>query len=246
MDTMLLAVTVVSLLVAAASAAVAWKVTRAEQERRTARIAALAAAAGLAPAASGLHEFMPAPGEAPTATRVASTDLDGAPVAVGGLFGVPSATSGSAGRQQWLLGAVGVFAAVVIAVAGVTFLGGRRTTPVSAPTGIPLELVALSHSRGVGGLAVTGLVRNPATGTRLEQLDAEVRVFDAAGIVIATRSAPVNASALEPGGEAPFAIALGELATAARYRVSFNAAGTMRPHVDLRTNQPAAVTAEAR
>ena len=43
-------------------------------------------------------------------------------------------------------------------------------------------------------------------------------------------------------------VALGEATTAARYRVSFRTAGTMRPHVDQRTNPPASVdrTAEAR
>ncbi len=254
MDTMLLAVTVASLLVAAASATVAWQVTRAERQRRAARVAALVSAAGLTTgtprpethAPSGLHEFMPARNEAPAQTRDASGDLEDAPVAMGGLFNRPSATSGSAGRQQWLMGAAGVFAALVITVAGIVFLGNRTSATVSSPAGFPLELVALNHSRAEGGLAVAGLVRNPAAGRPVAQLDAEVRVFDAAGILIATRLASVDASSLNPGQETAFAVTLGELSTAARYRVSFNAAGTMRPHVDLRTNQPAAVTAEAR
>ncbi len=245
MDTMMLAVTVVSLLVAAASAAVAWRVTRAERQRHTARVAALAAAAGITPVPSGLHEFTPAHDETPASTRDASAETENTP-ASGGLFGVPAPTSGSAGRQQRLMGAAGAFAAVVITVAGVVFLSNRTVATVSSPAGAPLELVALSHSRAEGGLAVAGLVRNPAAGTRVAQLDAEVRVFDAAGILIATRSAPLDAASLDPGQEAPFAVTLGELTTAARYRVSFLAAGTMRPHVDLRTNQPAAVTAEAR
>ncbi len=246
MDTMLLAVTVASLLVAAASATVAWQVTRAEQHRRTARVAALAAAAGIAPVPSRLHEFTPGRNEAPAPTRAGSPDLEDAPVAAGGLFGQPAAASGSSGRQQWLMGAAGVFAAVIITVAGIVVLGSRTAATVSSPAGIPLELVALNHSHAEGGLAVAGLVRNPAAGAPVAQLDAEVRVFDAAGILIATRSASIDASSLDPGHEAPFAVSLGELATAARYRVSFYAAGTMRPHVDLRTNQPAAVTAEAR
>lgn len=245
MDTMLLAVTVVSLLLAAASATVAWRVTRAERQRHTARVAALAAAAGIRPVPSGLHEFMPARGEAPAPTRDASAETENTP-ASSGLFGVPAPTSGSAGRQQRLMVAAGAFAAVVITVAGVVFLGNRTVATVSSPAGIPLELIALNHSHAEGGLAVAGLVRNPAAGAPVAQLAAEVRVFDAAGILIATRSASIDASSLDPGHEAPFAVSLGELATAARYRVSFHAAGTMRPHVDLRTNQPAAVTAEAR
>jgi hypothetical protein len=53
---------------------------------------------------------------------------------------------------------------------------------------------------------------------------------------------------LAPGQESPFVVALGEARTAARYRVSFRTAGTMRPHVDQRTNSPASMdrTAEAR
>jgi hypothetical protein len=73
-----------------------------------------------------------------------------------------------------------------------------------------------------------------------------VRVFDAAGILIATRSAPVDAAALVPGADAPFSVTVGEASTAARYRVSFASRGAMLAHVDRRTNLPAAVTADAR
>jgi len=265
MDTMLLVVTVASLVVAALSATIAWRVTRAERQRRAARVAALAAAAGLGPDAvvhaamatapvpvappifvpPGLHEFMAARDEAPLAPPVVAAAQD-APVAVGNLFAPPVAASGSAGRQQWLLGAAGVFAAVVITVASIGFLGSRAVSSAAAPAATPLELVSLSHTRADGALAVAGLVRNPPAGTRVRDLEAEVRVFDAAGILISTRSAPVEAATLAPGQDASFAVALGELVTAARYRVSFHAAGTMLPHVDRRTSQPAAVTAEAR
>ncbi len=156
------------------------------------------------------------------------------------------AASGSAGRQRWLLGAVGVFAAVVLGVVGIGVLGSRAVPTTSAPRQSPLELMALSHNRADGALAVAGLVRNPVSGGNVQDLTAEVRVFDAAGILIGTRSAPVEVATLAPGQEAPFAVTLGELVTAARYRVSFRAAGNTLPHVDRRTNQPAAVTAEAR
>ena len=266
MDTMSLAVAVVSLLVAAVAAAVAWKVTRADQRRSAARVAMLATAAGVASRATsaaiaaaggggdtptsteaevpyGLHEFMPVDrglAHAPTHTAV-----DG-PVAVGALFSDAAATTGSSGRQQWLIGAAGVFAAVVVAFAGIGMVGSRAVGTSTAPPRTPLELMALSHNRGDGGLAVAGLVRNPSTGAQVQNLEAEVRVFDAAGILIGTRSSRIEAPALAPGQEAPFAVSLGELTTAARYRVSFRVAGTLLPHVDRRTNQPAAVTADAR
>lgn len=246
MDTMLLGVTVVSLVTAAVACTVAWRVTRAERQRRAARVAALVAAAGLtadAPrpdvhAPSGLQDFMPVEPSPASAPGVAP--------ASGGLFAQPSSASGSAGRQQWLMGAAGVFAAVVITFAGIGFLGSRAVATAVSPARVPLELVALSHNRGEGGLAVTGLVRNPAAGAGVPQLEAEVRVFDAAGILIGTQSTRVESSPLAAGQEASFAVALGELSTAARYRVSFHAAGAMLPHVDRRTNQPAAVTAEVR
>ena len=252
MDTVLLVVTVASLAVAILSAAIAWQVTRAERQRRTARVAALAAAAGLGPSAAkapatvtapaGLHEFMPARDEVPAPVSGAGAD---APVAVSDLFAAPATASGSAGRQQWLLGAVGVLVAVVVAIAGIGFLGSRAVATDAASRPSPLELIALSHNRADGTLAVAGLVRNPSAGTRLRALEAEVRVFDGAGILIGTRSAQVDSPTLAPGEEASFAVSLGDLVTAARYRVSFHAAGTMLPHVDRRTNQPATVTAEA-
>ncbi|MEP7117292.1 MAG: FxLYD domain-containing protein [Acidobacteriota bacterium] len=255
---MLLVVTVVSLLVAAVSATVAWRVTRADQQRRSARIAALSAAAGVstrgaasvaAPLAappwsevpSGLHEFMPV-GDAEARGRGAGR-VDDSAVAVGELFSEAAATSGSAGRQHWLMGAAAAVAGVVIVFAGIGFFGSRV---VAQPERPPLELVALGHIRGDGGLAISGLVRNPTSGSRVQDLEADVRVFDAAGLLIGTRSARVEAPSLAPGQEATFAVTLGELATAARYRVSFRAAGAMLPHVDRRTNQPAAVTADAR
>ncbi len=270
MDTMLLVVTVVSLMVAAVACTVAWQVTRAERQRRAARVAALAEAAGLAETAglsvvpffatpsqalprsdvihlpssvpTGLNEFMPV--DEAQASEPAPEPA--AAPAAGGLFAQPSTASGSAGRQQWLMGAAGVFAALVIAVASIGFVSSHAVGTVVGTARIPLELVSLSHNRSERGLAVAGLVRNPAAAAGVPQLDAEVRVFDAAGILIGTQSAHVDAARLAAGQEATFAVTLGALTTAARYRVSFHAAGTMVPHVDRRTNQPAAVTAEAR
>ncbi len=244
MNPMLLVVTVASLVVAAASATIAWQVTRADRQRRAARVAALAAAAGLgAPPAgmsaevpAGVHDFRPASDDVPAAT----------PVAVSDLFAPPVADSGSDGRQRWLVGAAGVAAAAVIVFVGIGLFGSRAVATVTAPNLPALELVALSHNRAGGALAVAGLVRNSPAGDAVQNLAAEVRVFDAAGILIGTKSAPVVAAALAPGQEASFEVSLGELVTAARYRVSFHAAGSTLPHVDRRTNQPAAVTAEAR
>lgn len=227
MDSLMLGITVVSVVVAVAASAIAWRVTRAERERSAARVAALAAAAGV--------------GAAPTRVEVA-----GSPATAGTMFGAPIADSGSGHRQHGLLAAAAVVAVLVGAGSLVMLVSGRAPAGTAATAQVPLELVALSHARIDGQLAVSGLVRNPAAGRGVEQLEAHVRVFDAAGIMIATRSAPVDVPAVAPGQDAPFTVTLGEATTAARYRVSFASRGTMLAHVDRRTNLPAAVTAEAR
>jgi hypothetical protein len=163
------------------------------------------------------------------------------------LFAQDVAGSGGAVRQQWLMGTAALVAAAFLGL-GLTWYVGGRYAPPSSPSGVPLELVALAHSRAEGLLAVSGLVRNPQAGRRIERLEAEVRVFDATGILIATRAAQVDYLDLAPGQESSFAVNLGEASTAARYRVSFRASGAMLPHVDRRTNLPSQLrqTAEAR
>jgi hypothetical protein len=243
MDTMLLVVTGVSVLVAAVSLTVAWQVTQADRRRRTARIAALAAAAGVSDT--------PAPTPIDPPAVAAADPIEALPaggVALGDRFLAADTTgSGGGGRQFWLM-AGATFAAVLVITAGVVSLVGTRRAAAGDVVSVPLELVALAHNRADGVLTVSGLVRNPAAGTPVDRLEAEVRVFDPAGILIASRTAMVDSLALVPGQESPFAVTLGEARTAARYRVSFRTAGTMRPHVDQRTNLPASVdrTAEAR
>jgi hypothetical protein len=257
MDTLLLGITTVSLVIAGVSATVAWRVVRADRQRTAARVAALAAAAGVRAAPGTAHpgpdlavpegprEFLP--------TTTASTleplvpTADAALVDGGAIFSRPAVDSGSAGRQLRLLTASAVVGLLAIGGAGVMFLSGR-TPGAGQPTArTPLELVAMMHGRTDGVLSVSGTVRNPAgAGAPIDRVDAQVRVFDAAGIMIATRSARIDLPSLAPGQDAPFTVALGELTTAARYRVSFTTDGTVLPHVDRRTNLPAAVTADAR
>ena len=248
MNTLLLVITVVSLVVAVVSATVAVRVTRADRRRREGRVAALAAAAGV-PAAGAPADLASSP-RSMAVDAALSPALEREDMVVADRFLAADASgSGSATRQYWLMGAATFAAALVVTVAAASFLsvGHPRGTAVG-DGGAPLELVALAHGRTDGALTVSGLVRNPAAGARVDRLEAEVRVFDPAGILIATRAAQVDYVELAPGQESPFAVALGEAMTAARYRVSFRAAGTMRPHVDHRTNAPASVhrAAEAR
>lgn len=246
MDTMLLALTVVSLAVAAVSTTVALKVTQADRRHRAARVAALAAAAGILQSDTRSEPALAS--DSPLADASAVVAPAGGVALADRFLAADTAGSGSAGRQQWLLGAATLVAALVVTLGVASLVNARR--PVSAESGAvaPLELVTLTHARADGVLTVSGLVRNPAAGQAVDQLEAEVRVFDPAGILIATRAAHVDYLELAPGQESPFVVALGEARTAARYRVSFRTAGTMRPHVDQRTNSPASMdrTAEAR
>lgn len=260
MNTLLLTVTGLSVAFAAVSATIAWRLLRADRARTAARVAALAAAAGIdravldhaeagAPVADGpdgLAEFMPAGDAAAGVSGGAAPTPGGVVVDAGAIFTRPAVDSGSSGRQQGLMAAAAVFALVVIGGGATLFISGRTPGAASSTPRPPLELVALSHQRTDGVLAVSGLVRNPATGRAVDLVEAEVRVFDSAGLLTVSRTAVIDLTTLAPGQESPFSVALGEATTAARYRVSFKAAGTMLPHVDRRTNLPAAVTADAR
>jgi uncharacterized membrane protein len=244
MDTMLLVVTVVALTVAAVSTTIAWQVTQADRRRRTGRIAALAAAAGVSDVPAAPEPLLEDTAIASPAVVVAD---GGVPVA-DRFLAADSSGSGSAGRQQWLLVAATFVVALAASIGVVSLVSARRPAAADNAAVAPLELVAMAHNRASGVLTVSGLVRNPAAGTAVDKLEAEVRVFDPAGILIASRTAQVDQVELAPGQESPFVVTLGEATTAARYRVSFRTAGTMRPHVDQRTNAPASVdrTAEVR
>ena len=242
MDTLMPVITAVSLVAAIVATAIAVRVTRDERRRRAARVAALAAAAGLheqrvvEPAATpesagGLDDFLPADHAARVATPA--------------IFSAPVADSGSGGSQHRLLAAAAGFGIVVLTGAAAMFVGARTHAP-AATARPPLELVTLGHDRSDTGLAVTGVVRNPETAAGVTDVQADVRVFDAAGLLITSRQALIAMPTLAPGQESPFTLALGDASTAARYRVSFSSAGVLLPHVDRRTNLPAAVTADAR
>ncbi len=241
MDTLMMVITALSVVVAVSASAIAWRATRAERRRTALRVAALAAAAGVEAAPAGGATIETAAEARPHDRQTSNPATD-----AGTMFGAPIADSGSGHRQHGLLAAVAVVAVLVGGAGLVMLVSGRAPASSAAATGVPLELVALGHTRADGQFVVAGLVQNPATGATVEQLEAHVRVFDSTGIMIATRSAPVSTPSLVPGADTPFSVTLGEAATAARYRVSFASRGTMLAHVDRRTNLAAAVTAEAR
>jgi hypothetical protein len=100
----------------------------------------------------------------------------------------------------------------------------------------PLELLSLGHARDISVLTITGTVRNPASGTKVEGLTAVVSLLDRSGALVSTKDVPLDYRALGPGEEAPFKVSIPDPGAIARYRVSFRAGTDVVPHVDRRTN----------
>jgi hypothetical protein len=126
------------------------------------------------------------------------------------------------------------------AVAVFTTTSDRAAAPRSSASAAmkasPLELVSLGHSRDASAIIINGVVRNPASGAKLEGLTAVVSLLDAQGTLISTKDVPLDYRALGPGEEAPFKILVPDSASIAKYRVSFRAGTDVVPHVDRRTD----------
>ncbi len=273
MDTVLLAITGISLVVALFMSVSAWRVARDEKRRSAARIAALSLSAFdlRGPQAERTE---PEPARAPWARVSGSTGSAGSAGSTGssGLRPVPvvhemplnepapvreishstgflsstapAAATGSSGRQHSLAIAAAV---LFVGLAGGLFWmmsGPRGTTAVAVGPNTPLELVSLRHDRQNTKLAVSGLVRNPATGRPVERVSAVVFLFDQQGTFIASATAPVDFIKLGVGDESPFVVAVDAPATVTRYRVSFRTDEGVVPHIDRRGATPIATGAE--
>ena len=116
--------------------------------------------------------------------------------------------------------------------------GPRGTSAVAVGPNSPLELMSLSHARQNQKLAISGLVRNPATGAPIDHLSAVVFLFDRVGTFITSSRANVDFLRLGAGDESPFVVSLDAPPTVARYRVSFRTDDGIVPHVDRRSASP--------
>jgi hypothetical protein len=272
MDTVLLAVTVVSLVVALVMSVTAWRVARDEKHRSSARVAALSLAASepakapwapaplsvtgpSAPAATlrrqdtmredegWVRPNLPVPGrEIPQPSGFLGTAS--APQADGRVRLSAGALSGG-GRRQHSLAIVAAVLFVGLASGVVWMMSGPRgTTAAAVGPNMPLELVSLRHDRQHAKLAVSGLVRNPLTGRAVERLSAVVFLFDAQGTFVTSATAPVDFMKLGVGDESPFVVAIDAPTTVARYRVSFRTNDGVVPHIDRRGAAPIATGAE--
>ena len=152
-----------------------------------------------------------------------------------GFLGATEVERDNGGRQKSL-----AFAAVILFVVlsgGLVWMmaGPRGTTPVAVGPNSPLELVSLTHARQNSKLAVSGLVRNPASGKPIEHLSAVVFLFDRTGTFVTSSRANVDFLKLGAGDESPFVVSLDAPSTVARYRVSFRTDDGIVPHIDRRS-----------
>jgi hypothetical protein len=215
MDTVLLLLAAVSFVAALGFGLVAWRALDEQRRRSTARVAALAGAIHATPDAA-------------------------APVAVSSLFDRESGAmmQGRPLIKGAVVGVLGVALIVFVTITttrdGVEPQGAAAVTAAAADIA-PLELMTMRHARNGEALTVTGLVRNPSSGSRVARITAVVLAFDRDGALVTTAQAPLDFTILAPGDESPFVVTVSNAAEVGRYRVSFRSeAGAIR-HVDRRT-----------
>jgi hypothetical protein len=161
-----------------------------------------------------------------------------------GFLGVAPDVHDGGGRQRGL--AIAAAALFVVLSGGLVWMmsGPEGTTPVAVGPNSPLELVSLSHARQNDKLAVSGLVRNPASGKPVEKLSAVVFLFDRVGTFVTSSRAQVDFLKLGAGDESPFVVSIAAPATVSRYRVSFRTDDGVVPHIDRRGESPAPMEGE--
>jgi hypothetical protein len=255
MDTVLIAVTALSLAMAIGMAVIVAKLLRDDRERSDARVAALSAMA--AGPIARQEEIVPARMLHDTAaTRRTRYAPPVQPVAevLGDLELRPARPDAGSGRELFApphdpspwgtrLAVIGsLAAAVAVAIFAVTIAGRHSNaapTPVplaAAAENVPLELVALRHSRDAGSLTISGLVQNPKTGQPQSRLIATAFVFGPDGAFLTSSRAPLDISRLTPGEESPFVVSVPVSGDVSRYRIGFRTEdGQVVAHVDKRT-----------
>jgi hypothetical protein len=242
METVLFVITIMSVASAIAALASAQRMKRAERERSAARVSALSAAADT-PGTNGggwirvagewrwdEHAGPAGVGDSGLGTKESEEGE------VAELFGTVQREETHGGRLPL------VAAAALIAILGGTLVflnspapGTHEAATVPAAHGTPLELLSLGHARDDRALTISGTVRNPTSGLKVEALTAVVSLLDGRGTLISTKDVPLDYRALGPGEEAPFRISVPDPGAIARYRVSFRAGADVVPHVDRRS-----------
>lgn len=255
METVLLVITLISVATAVVALFSARNVQRHERERSEARVAALSAAANTHGSADGWTrvagewQWNTEPpvnrdlGLGISAVRVTpvSAPITNHQSPITGpserMFGTVERDEPSANRLPMIAAA-----ALIIMLGGALIFLNTSTsnhhpaTVAQVAHAEPLELVALGHARDVRVLTISGTVRNPSTGVKLEGLTAVLSLLDRTGALVSTKDVPLDYRALGPGEEAPFKVSIPDPGAIARYRVSFRAGTDVVPHVDRRSD----------
>jgi hypothetical protein len=178
--------------------------------------------------------FSPVEAEAPLDDRGASTRES--------FFGAVQRETPASGRFAFVAAAAMLVALGGAVVVFTTSGHNKAGASAAAAARAPLELVSLGHTREDSMLTISGMVRNPAGGPKLEGLTAVVSLIDTHGGLISTKDVPLDYRALGPGEEAPFKVTVPDSGSVARYRVSFRAGTDVVPHVDRRSDTKLAST----
>jgi hypothetical protein len=237
MVTILATVTIVSLILTIALAALVVKLLRDERRRSAARTAALAQMADAAIDDAEIGAFQNA---RDSFEHVRIDSPAGHPLTTHEeLFAVRES------RPAWPRRfAIAVLLAVIGLGIGAAVRLGMPATPSNASgsaasTGTAnaglLELHSLKHAQENDTLTITGLVQNPRDGVPLSKVAATAFLFSADGSFIASGRAPLDFLTLRPGDESGFVINVTVNAPVARYRIGFrDEDGRIIGHVDRR------------
>ena len=242
-------ITLISAMTAIVAVAVAWRLRRRDRERSDARVAALASAAethgahdGGWTAVSGEWQWNPEPvgtrdsGFAIGSAKSQIPDVE-PQISSSAFFGTVQRGEASGSRTP-----IFAAAALIVMLGGaLVFLNAPDSSEQAATVATvshpePLELVALGHARETRALTISGTVRNPSSGAKVEGLTAVISLLDRSGALVSTKDVPLDYRALKPGEEAPFKVSIPDPGSIARYRVSFRAGTDVVPHVDRRVD----------
>jgi len=258
MDTVLMAVTALSLAMAAGMAFIVAKLVRAERARSEARVVALGAMSAdpvvdrplPRPAAVSHRQIVVASAVTPQrlGRSAPSDDLEIRP-SDGTVSGVSTLFAETEQASPWgrRFAVIGSFALVLLLVIGFATMSGRVRPSASAAPGTsvaqhapaldtpPLELLSLHHAQETERFVISGLVQNPRTGAPLSHVVATAFLFGPDGTFLASSRAPLDFTTLTPGVESPFVVNVPVTGQVARYRVGFRTEdGRVIAHVDKR------------
>ena len=267
MDTILVAVTGLSLALAAGMGVMLVRTLRFERRRSDARVALLEELAARPetrantpsrPTVPLSHSQSPRREPRPS-TPSRTVSLDDFELRLGVAGAGPQIFESHDEPSAWprRFAVIGGMAAVLCAVfLGWRTLGSHDAVPpadaqaaqVQAPAqagtaGVaqPLELLSLQHAQQDGTLVISGLVQNPRGSAPLAGVQATVVLLAADGVTLGTSRAPLDFTTLAPGAESPFLIRVPAAGSVARYRVGFRGDDDrILGHIDRRNNETVA------